>query len=100
MSVKEASSPSSGEVVEREDTAKRQRVNRFVSFMEISVEPGIKSLKHLDSKKFKNEIKRWAKAVVAYARQVSKRFGSSRRSESSESSCRSESSHGYGSSGR
>uniref|UniRef100_A0A5B7C4B9 Uncharacterized protein n=1 Tax=Davidia involucrata TaxID=16924 RepID=A0A5B7C4B9_DAVIN len=80
-SVKEAVAASNGEVVDCEDrsTAKRQQVGRCFSFMEISIEPGIKSLKHLDSKKFKTEIKRWAKAVVTYARQVSDHFGSSRR---------------------
>ena len=49
--------------------SKRVRFDRCFSFAEISIEPG-KSLKDLDSNKFKSEIKRWAKAVVAYARQV------------------------------
>lgn len=67
-----------GEVVN--STAKRQRSDSCFSFMEISIEPsGIKSLKHLNSKKFKSEIKRWAKAVTSYARQLSDHFGSSRR---------------------
>lgn len=35
-----------------------------------------KKLKEMDSNKLKSEIKKWAKAVVAYARQVSARFGS------------------------
>ncbi|KAK2983842.1 hypothetical protein RJ640_008518 [Escallonia rubra] len=63
----------SGEVAVRSSNegAKRQRVDRCFSFMEVSVDPGIKSLKHLDSKKFKNQIRRWAKAVVGYARQDS-----------------------------
>ncbi|XP_058180906.1 uncharacterized protein LOC131299279 [Rhododendron vialii] len=65
------------------DTGKRQRTDRCFSFMEITIEPGTKSLKHLDSKKFKSEIKRWAKAVVTYARQVSQRFGSSRKAQDS-----------------
>ena len=68
-----------GEMAEQEGAAKRQRFDRCFSFMEISIEPGIKSLKHLDSKKFKSEIQRWAKSVVTYARQVSERFGSSLR---------------------
>ncbi|PSS18042.1 2,3-bisphosphoglycerate-dependent phosphoglycerate mutase [Actinidia chinensis var. chinensis] len=73
------------EMAEHDGAAKRQRFDRcFSSFMEISIEPGIKSLKHLDSKKFKSEIKKWAKAVVTYARQVSDRFGSSRRSQDSD----------------
>ncbi|KAI8544562.1 hypothetical protein RHMOL_Rhmol08G0306800 [Rhododendron molle] len=73
-----------GKVVKHDDyTGKRQRTDRCFSFMEIAIEPGTKSLKHLDSKKFKSEIKRWAKAVVTYARQVSQRFGSSREAQDS-----------------
>lgn len=63
-----------------ETAAKRGSFNRCFSFMEISIDPGMKSLKHVDSKKFKEEIKKWAKTVVTYARQVSDRFGSSRSS--------------------
>jgi predicted component of type VI protein secretion system len=37
--------------------------------MELNLEPG--SLKELSPEKIKEEIKRWAKAVVAYARQLS-----------------------------
>lgn len=40
--------------------------------MELNLEPG--SLKEVSPEKIKEEIKRWAKAVVAYARQLS--FGS------------------------
>lgn len=88
MSVKADTALSAGEAAVA--TAKRPRIGSCFSFMEISIEPGIKSLKHLDSKKFKSEIKRWAKAVVTYARQVSDRFGSSRRSsQESEESLRS-----------
>ncbi|PRQ51249.1 hypothetical protein RchiOBHm_Chr2g0142321 [Rosa chinensis] len=58
-------------------TAKRGRYGRCFSFMEVSLEPG-KSLKEMDSEKLKAGIKRWAKAVAAYARQVSGRFGNSR----------------------
>lgn len=71
------------EAEKHDDTGKRQRTDRCFSFMEIKIEPGTKSLKHLDSKKFKSEIKRWAKAVVTYARQVSERFGSSRQAQDS-----------------
>lgn len=39
-----------------------------------------KPLKELDSEKLKKEIKRWAKAVVAYARQLSGSFSSRQRS--------------------
>ncbi|KAG8380057.1 hypothetical protein BUALT_Bualt07G0153900 [Buddleja alternifolia] len=61
---------------------KRRRINECFSFMEISIDPGVKSLKHLDSKKFKDSIRKWAKSVVTYARQVSQHFGSSRSSTS------------------
>ncbi|WOK99229.1 hypothetical protein Cni_G07941 [Canna indica] len=39
------------------------------SGLELAMEAG--PLKELDPEKLKNEIKRWAKAVVAYARQLS-----------------------------
>ncbi|KAF7843453.1 60S ribosomal protein L28-2 isoform B [Senna tora] len=58
-------------------SVKRRHVGRCFSFVEVSLEPG-KQLKDMDSNKLKGEIKRWAKAVVAYARQVSGRFGSSK----------------------
>lgn len=57
---------------------KRRRFNHCFSFKEVSVKP-VSSLNDLDSNKLKAEIKKWAKAVVAYARQVSGSFGSSRR---------------------
>ncbi|KAL8149711.1 hypothetical protein AgCh_006649 [Apium graveolens] len=57
---------------------KRARSDNCFTFMEVSIESGIKSLKHLDSKKLKIQIKKWAKAVVTYARQVSDHVGSSR----------------------
>lgn len=66
-------------VVEGKETVKRARTDNCFTFMEVSIEPGIKSLKRLDSKKLKMQIKKWAKAVVTYARQVSDHFGSSRR---------------------
>ncbi|GFP86098.1 hypothetical protein PHJA_000753700 [Phtheirospermum japonicum] len=59
---------------------RRSRSNGCFSFTEISIDPNVKSLKHLDSQKFKDGIKKWAKAVVTYARQVSHHFGSSRKS--------------------
>ncbi|KAL6956795.1 hypothetical protein U1Q18_006519 [Sarracenia purpurea var. burkii] len=83
MSLKDDAPANDGEVVERDGAGKRRRSDRCFPFVEISIEPGIKSLKSLDSPKFKSEIKRWAKAVVTYARQVSGRFGSSRRSQES-----------------
>ncbi|CAN4089063.1 unnamed protein product [Withania somnifera] len=81
ISKEAAASCNKGRQIMRSDEAavKRGRFNSCFSFMEISVNPGVKSLKHLDSKKFKEEIKKWAKSVVSYARQVSDRFGSSRR---------------------
>ncbi|KAL7100062.1 hypothetical protein ACP275_09G125100 [Erythranthe tilingii] len=69
---------------EENNGTKRRRSNRCFSFMEISIDPGVKSLKQLDSIKFKDGIKKWAKAVVTYARQVSIRIGSSRRTGSDE----------------
>ncbi|XP_042492254.1 uncharacterized protein LOC122071868 [Macadamia integrifolia] len=62
---------------ERELRAKRQRFDRCFSFMEINIESG-KSLKELDTEKLKTEIKKWAKAVVRYARQVSGHLAGSR----------------------
>ncbi|KAM3245956.1 hypothetical protein P3L10_007723 [Capsicum annuum] len=77
-----AASCSKGRQIMRTDEAaavKRGRFSSCFSFMEISIDPEMRSLKHLDSKKFKEEIKRWAKSVASYARQVSDHFGSSRR---------------------
>ncbi|KAK9131060.1 hypothetical protein Sjap_011547 [Stephania japonica] len=51
--------------------AKRGRYDCCSSFAEITLEEPVSSLKDLDSEKMKSEIKRWARAVVAYARQVS-----------------------------
>ncbi|KAG6398015.1 hypothetical protein SASPL_139465 [Salvia splendens] len=64
--------------------AKKRRTSSSscFSFMEVSIDPSVKSLKHLDSDKLKEGIKKWAKAVATYARQVSQRLGSSRRSDS------------------
>ncbi|GLT55932.1 hypothetical protein SLA2020_290130 [Shorea laevis] len=88
MSVKEHVVPEKTQVVKSDVPNKRRRVNNFFSFREITMEPGT-SLKDIDSNKFKDEIKRWAKAVVKYARQLSlgrsrksNRFGSSRRKSS------------------
>lgn len=75
--VREAAS--SGNEMLLDSSAKHARFDSCFSFKEINVDSGIKSLKHLDSKKFKDEIRRWAKRVVSYARQVSDRYGSSRR---------------------
>ncbi|PWA62964.1 hypothetical protein CTI12_AA246920 [Artemisia annua] len=68
-------------VTSHPENSKKQRYDRCFSFMEIKIDPGIKSLKRLDSRKFKFEIQRWAKAVVRYARQVSDRFGTRQASE-------------------
>ncbi|GFP86099.1 hypothetical protein PHJA_000753800 [Phtheirospermum japonicum] len=61
---------------------RRSRSNGCFSFTEISIDPNVKSLKHLDSQNLKDGIKKWAKAVVTYAHQVSRYFGSSRNSGS------------------
>ncbi|GMH14102.1 hypothetical protein Nepgr_015943 [Nepenthes gracilis] len=50
-------------------STKRRRIDSPTAFMEIEIDPRGKSLKDCDSDKLKDEIKRWAKAVVAYARQ-------------------------------
>ncbi|EPS63312.1 hypothetical protein M569_11474, partial [Genlisea aurea] len=45
------------------------------------IDPSVKSLAELDSTRLKQGIRRWARAVVKYtSRQVSRRFGSSRKS--------------------
>lgn len=56
--------------------SKRRRHDSCFSFKEITM-PGGSSLTEIDSNELKAKIKRWAKAVVAYARQVSRKFGSS-----------------------
>ncbi|CAL1360667.1 unnamed protein product [Linum trigynum] len=60
---------------------KRRRFGKWFSFREVSMEPK-KSLEKQDSGKLKAEIRRWAKAVATYARQVSGRLGSSLRKSS------------------
>ncbi|KAK8664327.1 hypothetical protein V6N13_084123 [Hibiscus sabdariffa] len=84
MSVKKTRAPNNGnDAVESNVTDKNRKNRRFsqcFSFKEVHVEP-VSSLKDLDSTKFKAEIKRWAKAVVAYACQVSESFGSTKRSD-------------------
>ncbi|KAI4330662.1 hypothetical protein MLD38_028928 [Melastoma candidum] len=58
-----------------EGKRRRKEVGCF-TFKEVSIEPETaSSLKDVDSTKLKDEIRRWAKAVVAYARQVSGRLG-------------------------
>jgi hypothetical protein len=57
---------------------------RCFSGLEFSVGPG--SLRDADAGKLKSQIKKWAKAVVAYARQIS--FGSPRAAARSSSSRR------------
>lgn len=51
---------------------KRFHYDRCFSYVKIKIEPTA-SLKDLDSDKLKIEIKRWAKAVVAFARQLTTR---------------------------
>ncbi|KAI4324770.1 hypothetical protein MLD38_030226 [Melastoma candidum] len=64
-----------------EGKRRRKEVGCF-SFKEVSIRPETAtSLEDVDSTKLKDEIRRWAKAVVAYARQVSSgRFGISKSS--------------------
>jgi hypothetical protein len=79
MSVKKSLSFNDGNAsynLKNQKSSKRRRFDRCFSSVEVvSMEQG-KKLKEMDSNKLKSEIKRWAKAVVAYARQVSARFGS------------------------
>lgn len=83
MSVKNNLSLKNSKAVKDKDLAsnssKCRRYNSCFSFKEISMESGL-SLKEMDSNELKAKIIRWAKAVAAYARQVSGKFGSSRRS--------------------
>ncbi|XP_057450915.1 uncharacterized protein LOC130742834 [Lotus japonicus] len=72
MSVKKSLSFNDGNGI-----AKRRRFDRWFSSVEVVPMEQGKQLKDMDSNKLKAEIKKWAKAVVAYARQVSGRFGSS-----------------------
>ncbi|KAK6911967.1 hypothetical protein RJ641_024060 [Dillenia turbinata] len=68
MSVQVIAVPHGGEeAIKHQKSAKRRRFDKCFPFREISMEPG--SLQDQDSSKLKTEIKRWAKAVVAYARQ-------------------------------
>ncbi|XXG64274.1 hypothetical protein AAC387_Pa05g2269 [Persea americana] len=53
-----------------------ERFDHCFSGLQISIPIEAGGLKNIDGDKLKAEIKRWAKAVVAYARQVSDRFGS------------------------
>nr|XP_007135593.1 hypothetical protein PHAVU_010G142400g [Phaseolus vulgaris]ESW07587.1 hypothetical protein PHAVU_010G142400g [Phaseolus vulgaris] len=80
MSVKKSVSLNGGIAIANlkgQKSSKRRRFDRLFSSVELSMEPG-KQLKDMDSNKLKADIKRWAKAVVAYARQISGRFGKSR----------------------
>lgn len=61
---------------ENEKRAKPERFDHCFSGLQISIPIEAGGLKNIDADKLKAEIKRWAKAVVAYARQVSDRFGS------------------------
>ncbi|XXG57174.1 hypothetical protein AAC387_Pa03g4398 [Persea americana] len=53
--------------------AKPEHLNRCFSSLRLNTIP-VEGLKDIDSEKLKAEIKRWAKAVVAYARQASDHF--------------------------
>ncbi|XP_020098792.1 uncharacterized protein LOC109717421 [Ananas comosus] len=57
---------------------KQARFDRCFSGLDFAMDAG--PLKDLDPEKLKKEIKRWAKAVVAYARQLS--FGPRERPDS------------------
>lgn len=82
MSVKKSLSLTKAEEAKRprrhDSARKRRSFDLCFSSPELPLERG-KSLKEMDSEKLKTGIRKWAKAVVAYARQVSDRFGSWRR---------------------
>ncbi|KAK2654326.1 hypothetical protein Ddye_014182 [Dipteronia dyeriana] len=67
--------------LKKETGSKRRKLGTRFSFQEISIQRSTenKSLKDMNSDELKTKIRRWAKAVVAYARQVSGKFGSSSR---------------------
>ncbi|KAF5180261.1 hypothetical protein FRX31_030154 [Thalictrum thalictroides] len=71
--VEEAVLMTSTETVKRETTQDKQsNLERCFSSVKIIIESG--QLETLDSEKLKMAIKKWAKAVVSYARQVSGHF--------------------------
>lgn len=72
--------PRPWEAVEEGESPKRARFDRCFSGIEFRMEA--KPLKELDPENLKKEIKRWAKAVVTYARQLSGSFSSRERSGS------------------
>ncbi|KAG9131148.1 hypothetical protein Leryth_020140 [Lithospermum erythrorhizon] len=78
MSAKEVMDSNNGRLIKNPSATKQGRFNRCFSFPAISIDPAVKSLKHVDSRKLKCQIRRWAKAVVTYARQLSDRQKSSR----------------------
>ncbi|KAG6593505.1 hypothetical protein SDJN03_12981, partial [Cucurbita argyrosperma subsp. sororia] len=83
MSVKKSLSLTKAEEAKRSarhDAARKRRRSFDLCFSspKLQMERG-KSLKEMDSEKLKSGIRKWAKSVVAYARQVSDRFGSWRR---------------------
>ncbi|KAJ8465525.1 hypothetical protein OPV22_028077 [Ensete ventricosum] len=75
---KDQAGASEGEADGGDERPVRPRYERWLSGLELAMEAG--PLKDLDPEKLRNEIRRWAKAVVAYARQLS--FGAVDRSES------------------
>lgn len=65
-----ASGDSAASGSRRRDGSSVSVYERCVSGLELALEAG-RPLRELDPEKIKEEIKRWAKAVVAYARQLS-----------------------------
>ncbi|GMH14238.1 hypothetical protein Nepgr_016079 [Nepenthes gracilis] len=71
MSIKEAIDYSSTTTIAKKKDAlstKRRRIGSSSAFMEIEIDQGGQSLSDIDSDRLKDDIKRWARAVVAYAR--------------------------------
>ncbi|KAF9606752.1 hypothetical protein IFM89_028128 [Coptis chinensis] len=76
MSVEEAVVRNAGNTRKEKVHAKSCYVDECFSSVE-TIKIGNGPLENLDSEKLKMEIKKWAKAVVSYARQVSGHFDGS-----------------------
>ncbi|KAI0493620.1 hypothetical protein KFK09_023750 [Dendrobium nobile] len=71
---------------EKEDKGKKARYDRCLTGLDLKLD---RPIRDLDPEKLKNEIRRWARVVARYARQLSRTFSglsTSRRRSSSSSS--------------
>ncbi|KAH0452575.1 hypothetical protein IEQ34_019874 [Dendrobium chrysotoxum] len=74
------------EAEENGDKVKKPRYDRCLTGLDLKLD---RPIRELDPEKLKNEIRRWARAVARYARQLSRTFSglsTSRRRSSSSSS--------------